>query len=118
VLGIEGDVVQYGGIVYGQSIDLLAGSGVTILEVIPVSSGCSADFNYCVTENGGAMRSGTVKGVWNNVMAGYTDYSTTDIMGSTSDVVFTVDVFGGNVRLIVNINSGIWRIKLKTQIII
>jgi hypothetical protein len=105
--------------VYGLSMDIMGvGSGATIVQIIPVSSGCSADFNYCVTENGGAMRSGTVKSVWNNVTAGYTDYSTTDIVGSTLDVVFTVDVFGGNVRLIANINSGTWRIKLKTQIII
>jgi hypothetical protein len=87
------------------------------VSTIPTTSGCSANFDYCVTESGGAMRSGTVKAVWNNSTAGYTDVSTTDIGGSTSGIEFTVDVSGGNVRLNAVITSGTWTVKVGTKVV-
>ena len=93
------------------------GSGTSVVTTIPTSSGCSANFDYCVTESGGAMRSGTVKAVWNNSTAGYTDVSTTDIVGSTSGIEFTVDVSGGNVRLNAVVTSGTWTVKVGTKVV-
>jgi hypothetical protein len=63
------------------------------------------------------MRSGTVKAVWNNSSAGYTDYSTTDIISTTSGIEFTVDINSGNVRLNAVINSGTWEVKTSVEII-
>jgi len=63
------------------------------------------------------MRAGTIKVVWNNSSAGYTDYSTTDIGGSTSGISFTSDVSGGNVRLNAVITSGTWSVKVSTNIV-
>jgi hypothetical protein len=92
-------------------------TGTSVVSTIPTSSGCSANFDYCVTESGGAMRSGTVKAVWNNSTAGYTDVSTTDIVGSTSGIEFTVDVSGGNVRLNAVVTSGTWTVKVGTKVV-
>jgi hypothetical protein len=92
-------------------------TGTSVVSTIPTSSGCSANFDYCVTESGGAMRSGIVKAVWNNSTAGYTDVSTTDIVGSTEGIEFTVDVSGGNVRLNAVITSGTWTVKVGTKVV-
>jgi len=92
-------------------------TGTSVVSTIPTSSGCSANFDYCVTENSGAMRSGTVKAVWNNSTAGYTDISTTDIVESTSGIEFTVDVSGGNVRLNAVVTSGTWTVKVGTKVV-
>jgi hypothetical protein len=103
-----------------QRSDILGSgtTGTTIVTTIPTSSGCSANFDYCVTElSSGAMRSGTVKAVWNNSSAGYTDVSTTDIVSSTEGIEFTVDVNGGNVRLNAVITSGVWSVKVGTKVV-
>jgi len=92
-------------------------TGTSVVTTIPTSSGCSANFNYCVIESGGAMRSGTVKAVWNNSTAGYSDVSTTDIVASTSGIEFTVDVSGGNARLNAVITSGTWTVKVGTEVV-
>jgi hypothetical protein len=109
-------------VIYGeefQSSDVVTSltTGTSVVSTVPTASGCSANFDYCVTESGGAMRSGTVKAVWNNSTAGYTDVSTTDIVGSTSDIEFTVDVSGGNVRLNAVVTSGTWTVKVGTKVV-
>ena len=63
------------------------------------------------------MRSGTVKCVWNSTVTGYVDYSTTDIVGSTRNIVFSVDINGSNLELNAIISSGTWSIKASTEII-
>jgi hypothetical protein len=63
------------------------------------------------------MRSGTVKAVWNSSTAGYTDFSTTDIVNSTLGIEFTVDVSGANVRLNAVITSGTWSVRVSTDVI-
>jgi NAD-dependent oxidoreductase involved in siderophore biosynthesis len=63
------------------------------------------------------MRTGTVKTVWNNSVAGYTDYSTRDIVASTLGINFTVDVSGSNVRLNAVITSGTWEVRSSAEII-
>jgi hypothetical protein len=63
------------------------------------------------------MRSGTVKAVWNNSVAGYTDYSTPDIVAKTTDIRFTVDISGGDVRLNAVISSGTWEVMTSTEIV-
>jgi hypothetical protein len=92
-------------------------TGTNLLLSLPKSSGCSANFNYCVIESGGAMRSGTVKCVWNSTVTGYVDYSTTDIVGSTSGIVFSVIINGSNLELNAIISLGTWNIKASTEIV-
>ena len=114
---ISGDTIQYGDVFQQSASGTSLTTGTNIITTIPTTSGCSANFDYCVTENGGAMRAGTVKVVWNNSSAGYTDYSTTDIVGSTSGISFTADVSGGNVRLNAVITSGTWSVKVSTNVV-
>jgi hypothetical protein len=92
-------------------------SGTTAIVTIPTASGCSADFNYCVTESAGAKRAGTVKSVWNSSTAGYTDVSTTDISGSTSNIGFTVTVGGSDVNLNAVVSGGTWSVLVASKII-
>jgi hypothetical protein len=92
-------------------------SGTTAIVTIPTSSGCSADFNYCVTESAGAKRAGTVKSVWNSSTAGYTDVSTTDISGSTTNIGFTVTVSGSNVNLNAVVSGGTWSVLVASKIL-
>ena len=65
------------------------------------------------------MRGGTVKAVWNSSTAGYTDFSTTDIGGSTSDISFTVTVINAGVDVAFNAvaTSGTWSVKTGVKII-
>jgi hypothetical protein len=116
-LTVSGNTIQYGNEFQRSQSSSSLTIGTSVITTIPTSSGCSANFDYCVTESGGAMRSGTVKSVWNNSTAGYTDFSTTDIGGSTLGIGFTVDVSGGNVRLNAVIASGTWSVKVASDIV-
>jgi hypothetical protein len=117
-LVVTGDTITYGNefLHSSQQNSISTTTGTTIV-LIETTSGVSANFNYVVTESGGASRAGTIIAVWNNSVAGYTDYSTTDIVGSTSDISFIVDVNGGYVRLRAVITSGTWTIRVGSEII-
>ena len=63
------------------------------------------------------MRAGTVMAVWDTSGASFTDFSTTDLNGSTTGISFSVDVNSGNVRLRAVITTGTWSIKVGSRII-
>jgi hypothetical protein len=65
------------------------------------------------------MRAGTVMAVWNSTgtAAGSTDYSTTDIFGSTLDISFNVTAAAPSVSLIASVTSGTWTVKVGTRVI-
>ena len=63
------------------------------------------------------MRAGIVMAVWDTSNAAYTDYSTTDLNGTTSPFVWNVDVSLGLVRLKSVISLGTWTINVGTKII-
>jgi hypothetical protein len=65
------------------------------------------------------MRSGTVMAVWNTLgtAAGFTDYSTTDILGSTLGISFNVTAAAPSVSLIASVTSGSWTVKVGTRVI-
>ena len=88
------------------------------IYTVPVSSGCGAYFDYCITESGGAKRLGTVMTTWDGSGAAWTDTSTPDLNSSTIGLGFTVTVTGGNT---VNLNavrtSGTWTIRLAVRIV-
>jgi hypothetical protein len=89
----------------------------TVLHEIPVSSGCGAYFDYCITESGGAKRLGTVMTTWDDSGAAWTDTSTPDLNSSTLGLGFTVTVGGGNVQFNSVVASGTWTIKLAVRIV-
>jgi len=89
----------------------------SVLHEIPVSSGCGAYFDYCITESGGAKRLGTVMATWDGSGATWTDTSTPDLNGPTTGIGFTVTVSGGNVQFNSVVTSGTWTIRIAVRIV-
>jgi hypothetical protein len=88
-----------------------------VLYTVPVTSGCGAFFDYCITESGGAKRLGTVMTTWDSSGAAWTDTSTPDLNSPTVGLGFTATVSGGNVNLNADVTSGTWTIRLAARII-
>jgi len=65
-------------------------------------------------KNGINVEAGSIIGVWDYLSSAitYTQYST-DSLGNTNDVTFYLDIYNSNIRLMVNILSGNWNIKLR-----
>ena len=93
-------------------------ANVTVYQ-IPDTVSTSAFFDYSVVEAGGARRAGTVMVVWNSTAntAAFNDVSTTDLGGSTADIIFTAAVDGSdNLELVANIAGGSWDIRLSVRL--
>jgi len=91
-------------------------SGTHVCSLVNTTLGHGAYFDYYVM-NSTIMRLGTVMGVWVGSTTQYTDISTPDLNGDTNGVSFSVDVSGGNARLIANITGGTWTIKTGIRVI-
>jgi hypothetical protein len=87
------------------------------VNVFDVNFGCSAIFEYCISEDNGAKRMGQVFSTWDSNDATFTDISTPDLNFSTTSFRWFVTVDNGNVKLIPIILSGSWTIKVFTRII-
>jgi hypothetical protein len=87
---------------------------------IPFFDGCGAYFDYCVVNSLGYKRLGTVMAAWDDLGVVWTDTSTPDLNGSTSDLSFIVDINGTNVELtsVVTFVAGVsWTIRLSVRVI-
>lgn len=69
----------------------------------------ASHFDY-VIKDGTNYRTGTVMAVWDGTNVEFTDTSTNDI-GNTSEVSFTVDINGGSIRLKITTGNGNWTLK-------
>jgi hypothetical protein len=116
-LTISGNTVVYGNQYIHSTSQTSISSGTTVISTIPTLSGLSANFDYVIRNNSGYIRAGIVVAVWDSSNASYTDYSTTDLNGSTESFVWDVDVSSGTVRLKSVISSGTWTINVGTKII-
>ena len=67
--------------------------------------------------SGTTIRLGTVMCAWNGIGTQFTDISTLDLGGDTSQVNLSVNLSGGNVNLIATISSGMWTIKSGVRVI-
>ena len=92
-------------------------SGNGTITSIPIASGCGSFHDYCIVNGDGYKRLGTVMTTWDANGAVHTDYSTTDLNGTTSGFTFDVEVSGSNVLLKHIITSGTWDIRIGTRII-
>jgi hypothetical protein len=70
-------------------------------------------FDY-VIKKGNDLRAGTVYAVHNGTDVEFTETSTNDI-GNTNEVVLSVDISGGNVRLLAKTDTNGWQIKTLTR---
>lgn len=105
--GIQGPPGQDGG-----ATDFTS-SGVTfdtIVDTFVISNTYAARWDYLV--NGTAQRAGSIYATWteDGASVDWSDISTPDINGSTSQVDFSVTISSGNVRLNALVTGGTWTI--------
>jgi hypothetical protein len=86
-------------------------AGTNTVYSIPTSAYTGGFFDYTVISSGGAgARAGTVMSIWSGTTAEYTDVSTNDI-GNTSGISFSVAVSGGNSVLSCSATTTGWILK-------
>lgn len=90
-------------------------SGTTLISTVSMSDASAAFFDYYV-KDGENMRMGTLMVVWTSIAIQFTDYSTDDI-GDTSSVKFTVAINGTNIQVSAVITSGSWIIKTSIRLL-
>jgi len=85
----------------------------TVISVDDASIGIFFDY---VVSNGTNLRAGTVTAVHDGTNVEFTETSTADL-GNTTDLVLSVDLSGGNVRLRATAASNNWSVKTVTRLI-
>jgi hypothetical protein len=105
----NGDVIINGRLLNGQqNLDVDSGA-VRVIATIPTGSYDAAFFDY-VIKKGTDRRAGTIYAVHNGTTVEFTETSTNDI-GTTTDVTLSSDISGGNIRLLATTLSNDWIIK-------
>jgi len=98
------------GVLFTSGSNTDVDTGTEIVATIATGSYDGAFFDYVVKKSTN-YRVGTVMAVWNsNDGVEFTDTSTNDL-GNTTDVVFSVDALSGNARLKATVSSDNWIIK-------
>jgi hypothetical protein len=93
-----------------------AGSPYTSFQFDSALGG-AAYVDYRVRSTAGACRAGTLMCVWDSGAVEYTDTSTQDLGGSTSDFTFTAAISSGNLEIYSNVAGGTWSVKLGVRVI-
>lgn len=81
-------------------------TGTTSIYAIPTSGYTGAFFDYVVS-NGTNLRAGNIMSIWNGASINFTEVTTNSI-GNTSAVTFSVILSGGNAILRITSSSGTW----------
>jgi len=87
----------------------VSSSGTTSIYSIPISSYTGSFFDYIVTD-GTNLRAGNVMSIWNGLTIKYTEITTNSI-GDTSPITFSVVIIGTNAVFTITSTSGSWTIK-------
>tara|TARA_R110000851_G_scaffold848_3_gene2906 strand:+ start:28682 stop:30151 length:1470 start_codon:yes stop_codon:yes gene_type:complete len=90
--------------------NLTVTTGTEVVALLDQTSYDAGFFDY-VVKNGSNVRSGTVMACHDGSSVEFTDNSTNDL-GDTEQVLFDVDLSGGNMRLLADVVSGTWQIKI------
>jgi hypothetical protein len=64
--------------------------------------GCRWDY-YCIGGIGAGRRAGSIIATWDDTDVSYYQHKSEDLGGSTADLVFSVDIAGGYVRLLASV---------------
>jgi len=103
-----GAIIQ--GVLFITASNADVDAGTEVVATVSTGSYDSAFFDYVVKKTTN-YRVGTVMAVWDTTgNVEYTDTSTNDL-GNTSDVIFSVDVLSGNARLKATVTTNDWVIK-------
>ena len=99
------------GVLFTSASNSDVDTGTEIVASVSATSYDAAFFDY-VVKKGNDYRVGTVMAVWNTAQGTteFTDTSTNDI-GNTTDVVFTVDLLSNTARLKATVASDNWIVK-------
>jgi hypothetical protein len=110
-----------GAIIHGVLFTSSSATGIIgpvtnqVVATLATGSYDSAHFDY-VVKDGTNFRTGTVMTIWNDDNIEFTDTSTNDI-GNTLGVNFTVDTNAGNARLKVTAPAGTWAVKTAVRML-
>jgi hypothetical protein len=120
-LDVNGNAIITGSLQVSQSIfqysnnaAILSGSTANIAS-FNTGSYMAGFFDFVASSNGNA-RAGTVFTVWNGVSLEYVETSTNDI-GSTTNLILSASISGANVLLQGTSLSGSWNVKTLTRMI-
>jgi hypothetical protein len=109
---LSGTTVYVSGSSLSYQENLVVDSASTeTIATVPIGICTAAFFDYVVSSGSTNIRAGTMMSAHDGASATYTDNSTTDL-GDTTDVVLSVDVSGGNLRLLADTTSDGWIIKV------
>ena len=120
-LDVNGNAIITGSLAVSQSllqysnITAVTSGSTSNVASFNTSSYTAAFFDY-VTTSGTNARAGTVFTVWNGNSVEYTETSTNDI-GSTSNLILSASVTAGAVRLQATSLSGSWSVKTLARMI-
>ena len=87
----------------------MTASGTTSIYAIPTSGYTGAFFDYIIND-GTNLRAGSIMSIWNGSSINFTEVTTNSI-GNTSAVTFSVILSGSNAVLRITSSSGTWIIK-------
>jgi len=90
--------------------NLVVTTGTEVVATINKNTYDAGFFDY-VVKNGTNLRSGTVMACHDGTSVEFTDNSTNDL-GDTEQVLFDVDISGTDLRLLADVTSGTWEIKI------
>jgi len=109
-VSLEGGAI-INGVLFTSASNSDVDTGTEIVASVSATSYDAAFFDY-VVKKGNDYRVGTVMAVWNTAQGTteFTDTSTNDI-GNTTDVVFTVDLLSNTARLKATVASDNWIVK-------
>jgi len=98
-------------VLYNSATNADVDVGTEVVATVTTGSYDAAFFDY-VVKNGANRRTGTVMAVWEpgTTNVEFTDTSTNDL-GNTTDIVFTVDLVSSTARLKATAASNDWNIK-------
>jgi hypothetical protein len=110
--GAKGDMGETG---FATDFTITFGPGPAsdIVDFFPIADSEAAVWYYVAVNTGGTKKSGSLIVHWD---ADGSNFSVTDsgaqgLSGSAIELQFTMDYFGGNVRLIATSTSGTWTVK-------
>ena len=84
-------------------------TGAEVVAQVSTSTYTAAFFDFVIKKVGN-IRSGTVYACHDGTSVEFTETSTNDL-GDTSDVTLSVDISGGNMRLLATVTSDDWSVK-------
>jgi len=91
------------------TVKLNPGTGLSTVYSVPVSAYTGAFFDYTVSNTTGA-RAGNIMSIFSGSTVDFTETSTNDI-GSTTDIIFTMSSDGSNASLQVSATTTGWEVK-------